>query len=589
MVVKRVGDVSQTTNDAVNDEAERIATARFTACRRPARPVRALCVHLLRVGLLLTMVVLMRQRHFEWRSQQALLRTGSLPISRVRQFLPTAHALRGGEAEHRAQIVLDAAGETLGYVVQTSPDADHIVGYAGPTNVMLVFDRDQHVAGLSVLESHDTVEHVADVTRNRRFMHSYNGLDWQEAGLRRDVDAVSGATLTSLAIVEAIGVRLGQPGPSLRFPQPLTVDELNEMLPTATRLQPRGRQPMVFDVFDQHDQLIGSVVRTSPLCDGIVGYQGPTDSCIVLNAQQQVAGVMIRSSYDNQPYVRYVREDKYFGALFNGYELTQLAALDLEAAEVEGVSGATMTSMAVARTLTQVAGAAIVLAPDEPRWNVSAHDVGTIVILTLGLTFCFTHWRGRPRLQVMFRLVLVGYFGLMNGDMLSQALLVGWSQNGPSWRLAPGLVLLAAAALLVPMLTRRQVYCQHVCPFGAAQQLMAGRIHRRWPLPRRVRQGLTLVPAALLLVVVLTAMLHLPIDLASLEPFDAFIFWIAGTAALVIAAVGLAASTVVPLAYCRFGCPTGAVLEYVRFRGSSDRLTRRDLVAVGLLVLAWAL
>ena len=42
----------------------------------------------------------------------------------------------------------------------------------------------------------------------------------------------------------------------------------------------------------------------------------------------------------------------------------------------------------------------------------------------------------------------------------------------------------------------------------------------------------------------------------------------------------------VPQAYCRFGCPTGAVLNYVRTRGSTDRFARRDVVALLLVGLA---
>ncbi len=108
-------------------------------------------------------------------------------------------------------------------------------------------------------------------------------------------------------------------------------------------------------------------------------------------------------------------------------------------------------------------------------------------------------------------------------------------------------------------------------------------------LPARVRRALGLLPACLLLFVLLTALLHWPMNLASIEPFDAFVFWIAGAATLTIAVVGLLAALVIPMAYCRFGCPTGAVLEYLRLHGRSDRLSRRDLVAAGLLLLAWLL
>jgi NosR/NirI family transcriptional regulator, nitrous oxide reductase regulator len=76
----------------------------------------------------------------------------------------------------------------------------------------------------------------------------------------------------------------------------------------------------------------------------------------------------------------------------------------------------------------------------------------------------------------------------------------------------------------------------------------------------------------------------LPTDLANIEPFDAYIVRTAGVATIVIAVVGLIAAAFVPMAYCKYGCPTGLVLNFVRSHGKADTFGRRDLVA-GLLVL----
>ena len=61
-----------------------------------------------------------------------------------------------------------------------------------------------------------------------------------------------------------------------------------------------------------------------------------------------------------------------------------------------------------------------------------------------------------------------------------------------------------------------------------------------------------------------------------------------GWATLAIAGIGIIASIFVPKAYCKFGCPTGAILEFVRTRKNEEGLTRRDLIA-GILVAIVAL
>ncbi len=540
----------------------------------------------MRVALFLAIVLVIRQKHAAYRAEQALARAGAVPIERLRRFYPDAQRIQGLDLQRNAQIVSDAGGTSLGFFVQTSPACDHVIGYLGPTNVLIAFDDQSRVLGIDVLDSRDTTEHVEDVVGDHRFMSSYDGLTWREAAAQYRVDGVSGATLTSLAMVEAISHRLGAPCPSLRFPDDLAASELRAFLPRAATIQKRPRQGLVYDVLDEAGRRVGGVVRTSPTCDGVAGYQGPTDTLIVLDAQDRVARIALRSSYDNEPYVSYVRDDEYFCTLFNHLELAELSRLDFEVAEVEGVSGATMTSMAVAETLTRTAAAAMVRQTSKPSVVISARDLGTCVILVSALVMSFSHLRGKTRLRLAFRWVLVIYLGFLNGDVLSQALFVGWAQSGVPWRLAPGLVLLSCAALVVPVLSKRQLYCHHFCPFGAAQQLIRGRTPWRLVLSQNLQRGLKLIPPALLLLVVLTAVLHLPINLASIEPFNAFVFWIAGAATLTIAVVGLAFSAIVPMAYCRFGCPTGGMLDFLRYHGHSDRLSRRDLFAAVLLGLA---
>ncbi|MFG0261544.1 MAG: hypothetical protein ACF788_04060, partial [Novipirellula sp. JB048] len=105
-------------------------------------------------------------------------------------------------------------------------------------------------------------------------------------------------------------------------------------------------------------------------------------------------------------------------------------------------------------------------------------------------------------------------------------------------------------------------------------------------VPRRIDRVLRCVPAALLVIVVVATMLHLPINLVGLEPFDAFVFRIAGAATISIAVIGLVTSSLVPMAYCHYGCPTGEMLRYLRLSGASGRLSRRDLFATALMLAA---
>lgn len=560
---------------------------------RRHRRLAPFLMHGLRIVLFALIVLLIHWQHRKLSRNTSLPQTIVFDIADAQEWLPDAAEL-GEPTERGGREVLDSDGNPLGFALQTSPDANHIIGFSGPTNVLLVFDDQNTLAGVKVLSSQDTEEHLEAVVRDADFFAPLLGKSWEAlAQAPPQVDAVSGATLTSVAIWESIVHRLGgERQPSLRFPEPLQVEDVAALFPEAKSLGDRESTYGFYPVQAADGTRIGSVLRTSPATENVIGYQGPTDTLIGFDAEGQYLGFVLGKSYDNEEYVRYVREDTYLPSLFEGLTVHQLADLDLEEAGVEGVSGATMTSQAVAQTLKRAAAeyekeqTAKQAKRKAAEFQLSRRDWGTMLVLLVGLLVAFTNLRGQKWVRVPFQLVLIGYLGFINGDLVSQALLVGWAEHGIPWQKATGLVLLCLAAILVPMVSRQNVYCHQLCPHGAAQQLLKHRLPWQPTLPKWLVPILSLIPVALLAVVVAVPMLSLSFSLVNLEPFDAYVFRIAGTATITIFVVGLVASLFVPMAYCRFGCPTGALLGFLRFHGQSDRFTRKDLAAIGLLAMA---
>ncbi|MFI4876106.1 MAG: FMN-binding protein [Blastopirellula sp. JB062] len=487
--------------------------------------------------------------------------------------------------------VQDAAGDALGRVLQTSPAGDKAIGFSGPTNVLLGFSSTDEIIGMTILSSRDTREHVREVERAHKFLHSLDGLTRDEAIARSDIDAVSGATLTSLAIIEAVQRRLGGGRQSLKFPDLPPIEAVRQLFPQADTFSPSEQMSSLLDVQAESGATLGQIVRSSPAGDNLIGYQGPTEILIGLDADQKVIGLALASSFDNEPYVDYVRTDQYFLNIFNGKSLEELAEVDLIADQVEGVSGATMTSGAAGEGAISAADHFIkanrLLRSQAERNQIRLRerDYKTIAVVIVGVMLAFSPWRGNPWARIPFQIVVFVYLGFANGDFVSQALLVGWAQNGVPWKSALGLVLLVAAALTLPIFTRTNVYCSHLCPHGIVQQWTKRRLKWQWKPSKKLLPWLNAIPPVLLAWVVLVATARLSFSLVDIEPFDAYVWHIAGWGTIGVAIVGLIASLFTPMAYCRFGCPTGALLDYVRYNGKSEFWTRRDWVAVCLLAL----
>ena len=547
-------------------------------------------LHAYRVGIFVFLLLMIHRQHDWYVAQKRGAMKQLVTAEMVRAFFPGVASLSDWDVAHGGQNVFDAAGDRLGYVIQTSPEADDVVGFSGPTNTLVAFGKNNRIKGAAVLRSDDTREHLEQVVEDEEFFRQWNDLGRNDVGNFPEIDAVSSATLTSMAIADGIALRLGGDASNARFPEEVSVAELQVFLPGAARLSAVEGRPFLRRVEGKEGELLGFASRTSPHADHMIGYQGPTDLLLVLDEEERLGGVAIRKSYDNEEFVNFLVEDEYFFNSFKGFELHEIAQIDLVESGIDVVTGATKSSVTAAEGLIAAALeiSRVRQAPTPKRWfeRISWRDVGTALVVLSGLAIAFTRLRGKRWLRGVFQVVLVIYLGFINADMVSQALLVGWAQNGVAWRVAPALVFLAAAALAAPIFTGRQVYCTHLCPYGAVQDWLSKASPWRVALRGWLERILAALPVILLLWVVVVALGHLPFSLVGIEPFDAFVFRIAGWLTITVAIVGLVGALFVPRAYCRYGCPTGAMLKFLRIGASSEHFGLRDWLAAGFALIA---
>lgn len=557
------------------------------------RPRRAILVHAVRLALVIALLWLIPAP-----SRDKSADSAAAPAVEFAKAGLDGEGLRVVSAQDGNGMwrVVDDSDETVALLARTLPAAEKVVGYRGPTEASLVLNPDLSIQHVDLLTSGDTQEHVEAVMRDEPFFRQFIGWPWGGPSGRIEVDAVSGATLTSLALAEGVLTRMGGARPSLVFPQPLRTDELSDWFPNAASFdEETGR------VADQQGQTLGRVIRSGPLVDDVIGYQGPTEVLLKLSESsdgQVVDSIRLRRSFDNEPYVDYVRVERGFWKIFTSKTLTELAELDLLEARVEGVSGATMTSLAVADTIVEAAKVAEQTERSQPspkssplasiRWTRA--DGATACVLLAVVLLLRHHWfhLGWPRrVWLLAVIVLIGFW---SGNLISMALIAGWSAEGVAWRLAPGLAAVAAVTLLVPPVSKGNPYCNHLCPHGAIQQLIKPSPHarRRWTFSPTLHRWLRRLPGTTLAAAYVLLIVSPEVDLASWEPFHAYLFRIAPWGSLGLAVASLLIATVIPMGYCRYGCPTGTLIDYLRRTAISDRVQKSDWVAAGLLVFAIA-
>jgi thiamine biosynthesis lipoprotein ApbE/Na+-translocating ferredoxin:NAD+ oxidoreductase RnfG subunit len=516
-------------------------------------------------------------------------RPAAFALADAQAFFPAAAALAPGPGG--VAVVNDAEGRPQGSLLTTSPAADRISGYSGPSNLLVALDPEGRIVGTRILESEDTPAHVDHLRRSSAFSKSLIG--WNPAAKPAPkTEGIAGSTLTALAMVEGIAERLGGGHGSLRFPEPVTLEEARSIFPGAADIAPDERRAAWFKVRDLSGAVAGYVVRTAPASDPIIGYAGPSECLLAVAADAQtIREIRLRKSYDTSEYTeRIVEERDYLKALAK-WKVSEWPGLDFGAEKIEGVAGATMTSAAIAEGIRETFRKNDAQKPDPARGMPPVKDLVLWVFLVGACVMSFTNLRGIRWLRLAWQAALVGGLGIWLGQFVSLGLLAGWAGNGVSGRQIGPLLVLGGLALVVPWAARRQVYCHHVCPHGAAQEWLGRLVPAKMQLhpPARLHRVLRMLPPAVLAFGFFWVLYKPSAALGSLEPFD---FWILGTAAVspfLIALAGLGLSAFVPMAYCRYGCPTGALLAFVRTASAHERFSARDFAAFAVLAAGGAL
>lgn len=129
----------------------------------------------------------------------------TVSVEQARDLFPEAESLAVTEDQGRFA-VLDGTGEPIGTLLVSGPDTRRVTGYGGPTPVAVGLDADGGVMGVLLLDNAESEDYLQDVL-DSALLESWNGLS-PKAALRKPVDAVSGATLSSSAIIETVQLTL---------------------------------------------------------------------------------------------------------------------------------------------------------------------------------------------------------------------------------------------------------------------------------------------------------------------------------------------------------------------------------------------
>ncbi len=194
----------------------------------------------------------------------------------------------------------------------------------------------------------------------------------------------------------------------------------------------------------------------------------------------------------------------------------------------------------------------------------SAPPIVALIVVLLGAVVPLFY--NNRRLHLVQLAVNVVVLGLWTGTFVSYTLFLRVFSGGVSLSAIGALaapLLMLIVALIYPLAGRSGHYCANVCPFGSAQELAGKLSRRKLRITPRVLKLLSVLRNLLwgvLMALLLTGTCTAWIDY---ELFTAFLYSSASVWVTVLAALFLVLSVWVPRPYCRFVCPTGALIKSV--------------------------
>lgn len=245
-------------------------------------------------------------------------------------------------------------------------------GYGGPIEMMVGIDTLKQITGIEISPRQETPG-LGDRVKEDWFKNQFIGRSADDLVLKSEggtIDAVTGATISSRAVVAELRAAINRSSPLLAEVPAETIgaaqpviestavtrkrptystlsaaekEKLHTALPEATNFQV-VEDATVWRGFNKHDSLCGIVFKVAPQ-----GYLGPIETWVGVGRNRAIKGMVIATPAEG------LKETAGLGARVREKEFldqftgTTLATIGLKAdgGTIDAVSGATISSKAV--------------------------------------------------------------------------------------------------------------------------------------------------------------------------------------------------------------------------------------------------
>ncbi len=311
------------------------------------------------------------------------------------------------------------------------------------------------------------------------------------------------------------------------------------------------------EVYDKFGTISGYYIVSETNRWKYTGYAGRVPLFIKLNEDKIITNIQLLDNRETKRFL-YRLNKKDFLKSWNGRTLTEAAD-----SKVDVIAGVTLTSNTIIANLSEV------LEVNVNRSQFSNTNYRLLIVRTLELfllLFAVLSFfiKDMKKFRIWFLTSNTVLFGFIAGDFISMAMIRGFLTGAVTFYGAPILWIIFIFSILLPLITNRSFYCNYICPFGAAQELIGKISQKKHRLPKKIKKALKFTRPVIFGLITVLILFNYKLDLSLVEPFAAFLYLVAAPITLVMAILSLLLSIIYNKPWCKWFCPTGQFLEYFR-------------------------
>ena len=310
-----------------------------------------------------------------------------------------------------------------------------------------------------------------------------------------------------------------------------------------------------------------------------VGYQSLIEIVLITDNRGVVRHVETFAQGETPQFYDRLNDQGFFDQ-FSGQNISRGFECGVN---VDAVSRVTISSQAVARAVhkgVDSVGEAYLHIAVEKRYDNIKFGISEWAIILMFLLVILSYWKKDKKLRYLALTYSVAILGFKLTLFISYSYFFSFlTGNWPSVAEDLKRYLLFGGSILLVSVTGKNLYCSHICPFGAFQKLEFRLAKFPSPvLSRRLKKISSAIPGILAYLAFLAALLSGRSSFTNYEPFSLLYGGLGTGFQWVLLPLTLFSALFLMRFYCNTACPVGfAMGKIVQFRRFLGGIWKRNV------------